>query len=997
MSAPRPLIPFAARLARARPLVVLVGVMAIAMIVMWLQHQRGPTAPARRDAAGGEPGAGLHAHSRVDSRMQPRGSIRGTVRDDTGAPVQGGAVCTEVASLQLAEEDTLDPICVVTDEHGRYELASLIAAEYVVHATARGLRPGMYHPVQGAEVVAFALGAGEVRSGVDLVLRRGGVEITGRVLDITGGPVAHAHVRASPRRRGGFGAVVDASAQGEFSLWVDPGQVWLLGSADGYAPNRVLGRAPGVVDILLTPESSLAGIVVDAATNEPVEGARVDVNSVVWNGNYGGHDTTDERGRFRVERLTPGRFITTAATGHGYGRAEGSTLIGLGVHVDGVVVKLAPAWRVSGKIVIASTSELCAEGVVELIDAARERSIFLQHDSNGVYEADGVPPGTYSVGVSCRGFAPGNAAAPIVVEDRDVLGQIWQVEGGAQIRGRVLARSGEPVEGARISDTYIGGDAADRVVINVDTSKPDGQYRLRGLKHGVHRITVETSRGVAPREGITIDVTDGATLERDLIVDAGGTVVGTVVDDTGRPIPGLDILAIASDGSWSFERGTVTSDESGRFRFEELRPGDYRITASRGWGDVLRRPGTTDDAMQGEPTTVRSAQVSTVRLVVEGQRGAIRGTVVDAAGGPVPDAFVAASRESDAVGAGGSKTASTRDDWWGSRTQPVVTGTDGSFELSRLPAGMYSLRAYRKGGGEAIAEHVATGSVTRLQIRATGSLEGIARRTSGPPPRELRVSVHDASTGFNRQESFYMTGGHFAVRDVPGGRFELTFVAEGSQKTMMVDLQDGQSRTGLEVTLDPLVTVTGRLVALSSLRPIGGMYVFAASARGASEVVLDLDLAEVSDAAGRFLLRDVPTGLVAIRGQPKDAAASEYSSFSVVRHVAGTGTIDLGDLQLVKRRARPGEAIGALGLHFVEQRADTPEDERVHQISWIDPVGPAARTALQVGDVITSCDGIDVTAANSMRWDTLVRAPPATKLVLGTRRGVQVTLVLGAP
>jgi hypothetical protein len=117
--------------------------------------------------------------------------------------------------------------------------------------------------------------------------------------------------------------------------------------------------------------------------------------------------------------------------------------------------------------------------------------------------------------------------------------------------------------------------------------------------------------------------------------------------------------------------------EAARERF----PGDYRVVAQRTWVASLRKPGTTDDAEQGEQVTVRANQVATVNLVVESTSGVITGTVVDAAGAPVNDAFISAARESDAAGA--QKTAATQTRWsWDEK--PVLTSTDGSFTVSKL-------------------------------------------------------------------------------------------------------------------------------------------------------------------------------------------------------------------------------------------------------------------------------------------------------------------------
>src|SRR5262249_31876608 len=155
----------------------------------------------------------------------------------------------------------------------------------------------------------------------------------------------------------------------------------------------------------------------------------------------------------------------------------------------------------------------------------------------------------------------------------------------------------------------------------------------------------------------------------------------------------------------------------------------------------------------------RVNEVATVRLVVESQSGTIKGTVVDAEGKPVPDAFVSAARESDAAGAQRSNVQDTRSGWG---EKPVLTGTDGAFTLTKLAPGAYTVRAYRKGGGEAIAEHVALSSTAKLQIKATGTIEGTARRAGGGAPiDELAVALRDPAAGLYRHETFYRTDGRF--------------------------------------------------------------------------------------------------------------------------------------------------------------------------------------------------------------------------------------------
>ena len=83
---------------------------------------------------------------------------------------------------------------------------------------------------------------------------------------------------------------------------------------------------------------------------------------------------------------------------------------------------------------------------------------------------------------------------------------------------------------------------------------------------------------------------------------------------------------------------------------------------------------------------------------------------------------------------------STRWGWW---RKPVLTDTDGKFELKELSKGTYTVRVYRRGGGESFAEGVALGSNITVTIKATGSIAGTVRVSGGSAPDEMRISITD--------------------------------------------------------------------------------------------------------------------------------------------------------------------------------------------------------------------------------------------------------------
>lgn len=977
---------------------LLVGIVAIAAaLLVWRCRGGGDSGtPGGETAGSARPNQGAQERSTARSAPRPdpnaiaRASIAGTItRDDTKAPLAGARVCAHGESRDYADELLRDAICVTTGDTGAYVIEGLLPAQYEVSASAKTYRPEQFHPGGDRHVDSFPIRAGEKKTGVDLALRGGGVEVTGTVSDLTGGPIARARVTSTSPI-----VVTETDDKGAFSLWVGRGSLSLEASADGYSDNREYLYAPGKAEILLTPESSLAGTVVDAKSGAPVAGARVTL------GDWSAAEATfsDEQGAFRIDRISPGRQTVVARTDRGYGRAEGSTLLGLGQHVDGVIVKLFPAARFEARIVIAGSEpkKACDHPRASLHDAAAQRWIELRKEPDGLLWADGVLPGDYKPEIGCDGYQTREKYDNIVIADAEVKNVVWEVDAGAVIKGVLRTKSGEPVEDAQVYARTTGGAARAKTGWGNDETGREGTYELTGLKPGAYKIEVSSTKGVPPKDGYSVTVTAGATVVKDLVLDDVGTLSGVVVDANGRPVAGIDIntrLLTGGRASWA---GDHSTDDAGAFTIEGMRPGDYRVYAQRGWSDTLRKPGTTDDAKQGERVTIRPSQVATVKLVVEAQTGVIKGLVLDSSGAPVGDAFVSAARESDAAGAQRTNVQDTRWQW---QVKPVITAVDGKFTVDKLSPGTYTLRAFRKGGGEAIAEHIEVGATdAKLQIKPTGSIEGIATGPSGPPD-EISITVNDQVVGLWRSEDFFKTAGHFAIRDLPKGHFKITAESAGIIAMLELDLAEGEAKKGVTLTLEKLLTLTGRVVELGTQKPVPGVHMSASLADGGGGWSFSSsDEANVTDEAGAFTIVNAPKGRVMLRGMPKDWRDSDYGMLQVIKVVTPAGpTVDLGTIPIIRKRVKSGDTVGELGVNFAEQPPETPPDKQELKVSWIDPAGPAAKTELKVGDMITSIDGNDVTGAAAPTAAILMRAAPGTKLALGLARGATVVVTLAAP
>ncbi|MFN0249451.1 MAG: carboxypeptidase regulatory-like domain-containing protein [Kofleriaceae bacterium] len=896
-------------------------------------------------------------------------------------PISNAMVCLTLFSKELPPDFWEEPTCKSADAKGAYAWTELFAATYVVAASAPGFRFDNGDPKDGLGTLGFPLEPGEHKKNVDVILHAGGVEITGVVNDIGGGPIARARVSA---RMGAFGndgtsPAAETDDKGAFSLWVpEGGNVSVIASADGYAKGSQEGRAPGTFEIVLTPESSLSGVVIDARNGQPIEGADVSIDVL------GRAQTrTDAKGAFRIRGLVSGRYTAIVRGEKGYGESEGSTLVGLGEHVTGVVVRVFPAARVIGKVIVGATKEVCRNGGILLNDVTRDRSVsrvLHRADDDGTITISGLLPGTYSVGAWCPRMIGRDDYPPIVVTDKDIAGLVWEVDAGAILVGRVTSRCGTPVADATV-DAHMTTERSDSQSARTNV---DGTYEMNRMRTGTYRLVVTATAGAPDRNGYVVETKAGFTVRKDIVLDDSGTLTGTVVDEEGKAVPDVSIDAMPIDNILGSVEVPSRTDASGTFTIRGLGAGDYRVITN------LRGPGTP----QSDTATIEAGKTSTVKIVVESQSGTIKGVVLDAGGAPVSDAFIASARESDATG-----IHSTRPEIWND-VKPVLAGVDGRFVLTKLEPGRYTLRAYRKGGGEAVLEHVEVGTtMAKLQIKPTGSIAGTVK-VRGSLPDEIHVAVEDPKTGFRRGETFFRTDGHFVMPDLPAGRFQVSATIATGHARIEVDLASGEAKTGVTLTLDQLVTLTGRVVDHVTRAPIAGIQVFAQIAKGGSlELQQSADPKKTSDASGRFTVTQVPRGKLAIQCLPIDFSGSDYSWFRTMRDVTATtaSSLDIGDVPLIKRRVKVGHPVGVMGLGFKQQPPETrPEDEEL-RVSVIDPNGPAANTAINVGSVVVSVDGVDVRGIHAMNAWTLVQAPPGTKLVLGLADGRSITIKLAAP
>ncbi|XXX78414.1 carboxypeptidase regulatory-like domain-containing protein [Sorangium sp. So ce134] len=988
-----------------------IGVLALALLVLLGKPWRTLLAPAPANSAAPSPASAAKAAGKARRRateLQPGqpGSIAGRVAEPAGAPVAGALVCAlpEPAFPGAPQPAAVEPVCAPSAEDGRYALSGLPPERWAITASAPRHRPARYAAPDASRAPFVELGAGEARTGVDLVLPAGGVEVRGQVEDIGGGAVSGALVTLEGFGPGLGGVVARSDAQGAYAAWVDEGRYMARAQADGYAEGFRDGVAPGpALKLQLTPASALVGRVVEAGTGTPVEGAKITLDSEGGWGMRRGAPVarSDAEGRFRVARLPPGRYRLVARALGKLGQARESVLLGLGQTSREVVIEVHRARVVAGRVEVAPDGAPCTRGTVGLLSPAQGGFEHAVIEGDGSVLFDAVLRGSYEVVVACADHAAEPTYPAVEVGDADVEDLVWTVRAGLSIRGRVVDRDQNPVRAAvhAYAPTSMGPRGPTGAAAQ---NEADGTFVLKGLSPEKYVVMARPIDHAEPAP-VEVELRDEHAPEVTIVVDRGGAIEGIVTDEDRKPVGGVDVAILGIQGPPANARmgfmrppagGTARSLDDGSFVLRGLPPGDYRVSA----GDAPRAlpgPGPFGGEPEGVSARVEAGTSARVTLVVERRNGEIHGRVVDEIGEPVTDAFVHAERElGGAVPEGGVGNLG-RARWGAFSRSPALTDPEGKFVVGGLPAGAYTVHAYRKGGGETFAEHVRTGDGVTLTLKPAGAISGALSVPSGKVPEQFTVRALDRASMLFRMETFAFTGGAFTISDLPEGKYELSTETQEGTASVEVALAPGEQRSGVVLALAPLASLKGQVVSLDGGAPIAGVRLNA-FARKAMQTPSPPFRQEdtLTDEAGRFQLNQVPSGPVVLTCAPPDPMGSPYDVAVLPVDAQPGAVIDVGRVVMAKRRVGPGDLPGDLGFS-IKDAFPLDLSARPLEVFEVRPGGPAAQAGLQVGDVIVSVDGHDVRGKMAYLYRPLSTVPAGTQVTLGLARGASVSITAG--
>ncbi len=417
--------------------------------------------------------------------------------------------------------------------------------------------------------------------------------------------------------------------------------------------------------LVLMPSSGsygwIEGAVTDSSGN-PVSGAKVTVLTA------GFSTLTAEDGTYKIGYLAGARY-SIKVTRSGFAD-QSLTADVSGKKGTTLNVTLSESAETSGAIRVlaydAATIDPIKDAVVTVVEGPTSSGAATT-DKYGVADLDGLAEGAYTIKVSAPKLADRTfGGVDVVAGEYTVVGAALASGSSGDpgsIAGHVRDRDGVPLVGARVEITSGPADQGRAV-----TTGAAGAYEIDALAPGDYTLRA-TATGYDAEDTGTVTVDSGEQTTQDFsLAPEGqgeyGALAGTVRNESGDALAGAAVLITAGPGSVG---ASATTDSEGNYEITSLVAGNYSLRFSAtGYADVTASGVTVTSGTTSRYDVVLTSGGATT--------GGITGTVRDEPGGPLAGVTVQIT-----AGPGGVGTS-------------VQTGSDGSYALSGLTPGTYSLR-----------------------------------------------------------------------------------------------------------------------------------------------------------------------------------------------------------------------------------------------------------------------------------------------------------------
>jgi hypothetical protein len=613
------------------------------------------------------------------------------------------------------------------------------------------------------------------------------------------------------------------------------------------------------LEVVLNPGASISGRLVQS-NGRPVTGYAVMARSASSQGGgamlFGGRGNNmaqaDPDGGFVLDGLVPGTAYDLSLFGGGEFRGDVKKKAVVAPAAD-LEIEVATRGRIAGRVLDAGTLTPITDFEAQYTPARgggmqivvrmgtnddNRRTPFSSPDGSFAFED--VPPGNWDVTVWAKTYQEARTGG-IAVSPGETKNVEVKATHGLVIRGRVVdAKSGRGVQDAAVNARDGGGGPA-AFIFNPGgaggaLTDADGRFEITDQAPGTYQVSARHALYPEGTARVTLEDKDG-TVEIPLV--GGGAIGGVVLSAQGGPLAGAEVSlqsggegGIRMNGMGLDSQASLT-DGAGRFRFEHLAAGRYRVGATlrNEASPVIDVPLNAGDVRDDLRLALDAG--ATVRGVVSG----------------LPDN----ERVGLMVGASGAQ------DYFAN----VRTGAGGTFEFAGVPKGSLTLRvtagdlvmgSSRSAVKEVMIAEGQAEVTTEIVFEDGLSISGTVTR-KGVPVIGARVSAFTTGAGGRPASARADENGAFRIVGLEAGRVTLMAFAESfeSQVSKVVELAS-DTTVDLEI---PTASLSGTVVDAGSSIPLEASVEIqkANPAQGSAGT----RLAATTDTSGRFAFNDLDT------------------------------------------------------------------------------------------------------------------------------------------
>ena len=577
------------------------------------------------------------------------------------------------------------------------------------------------------------------------------------------------------------------------------------------------------------PELVLAGTVY-GPNGDPVEDAEItllflqqDRDAMSGDGNLKvdfkedirGREKSDARGRYEFKfDQAQGAYLFMRLRADGYVTMI-KDHVGPGMSVD---FHLVNGGRMVGQITDIDSGEPVPNARVEANfrnDAVTMHRYYrwrevVRTNAKGEYTFDGTPAGSVTLLVEHEDyeqFFVGQQQPIELATGRDNRFD-FQVKRGVVMEGLVVdANTKRPVAKAEVllsTTVFLPSQRQTTGVL--------GKFKMKGVQRGVHNVKIRAANYSLFSEQVKFDDDDEKPVVFKLL--PSGTATGTVVDEDGQPLAGVDIFVAEKVALFNQVRdySEAKTDSEGRFSVGGLNHlATYVMSAHiDGW-----------TINSSDPIEAQSGQ-NVDDVIIQLEKGAtVRGKVTDEFGVPLAGAKVIVEKPpymhswfAPGLGIGQKETLD------------LVADEDGVFQASSLYTGVYNVTAEHDDyvPDRARRFQITTGNEQvneNFKLKLGRSIEGRVTDSFGNIVRGAKIAASIGFVGQNSQPVRSATTdeeGRYKITRLEDRAYRVRAESEVGVSPALSDVPSDSS--GIDFILQPWGTLQGRVVSRTSGLPV---------------------------------------------------------------------------------------------------------------------------------------------------------------------------------